>query len=230
MATSTRISSRPAVSASSSRRAGRLVIRTPRRRRACAKSRRSPSTTCCSRRDTRSRIRRTSASSTPLLTRHRAQHSARLRGDGHRDGIGDGDRDGARGRHRRASQEHVDRSPGGRSRPGEAIGERHDPQADHAAAPKRYGARSERAHACASSISGVPIVDRRRTSSSASSPIAICSSSASSTVRCSDAMTKEQSHHGARRHDARRSRAHPRRSIASRSCRWSMRDGRARAA
>ena len=40
-------------------------------------------------------------------------------------------------------------------------------------------------------ISGVPIVDRDEPARSASSPIAICSSSGSSTVRCSDVMTKE---------------------------------------
>ena len=68
-----------------------------------------------------------------LLARHRAPHSARFRRDGYRDRIGYGDRDGARRRHRRAAQEHVDRPAGGRGRSREALRERHDPQADHAA-------------------------------------------------------------------------------------------------
>ena len=124
-----------------------------------------------------------------LLARHRAAHSARLGGDGHRDRIGHGDRDGARRRHRRAAQEHVDRPAGRRGRPREAIRERHDPQADHAA-PERHGARSDCADAA---FPHLRRADRRRgrDASSASSPTAICSSSATSIGRCSEAMTSE---------------------------------------
>ena len=78
------------------------------------------------RRVIRSRTRRTS-SPVAVHARHRAERPARLRGDGHGDRIGDGDRDGARRRNRRAAQEHVDRSSGGRSRSREALRERHDP-------------------------------------------------------------------------------------------------------
>ena len=94
----------------------------------------------------------------------------------------DGDRDGARRRHRRAAQEHVDRPPGGRGGPREALRERDDPEPDHARA-RRQPARGARADAA------LPDLRRARSStttaaSSASSPTATCSSSATSTARC----------------------------------------------
>ena len=96
--------------------------------------------------------------------------------------------------------------------------ERHDPQADHAAPDATRCARRPRLmHRFR--ISGVPIVDDEERL------VGIITNRDLQFERNLDrplreAMTTKDLDHGARGHDARRSRAHSRRSIASRSCRW----------
>src|SRR5207253_1462808 len=61
-----------------------------------------------------------------LCAQAASEHPAGLRGHGHGDGVAAGHRHGEAGRHRHGAPQHAYRPPGRGSRPGEALGKRHD--------------------------------------------------------------------------------------------------------